>query len=70
MKQTLNSFIKENLVDTIFVYILIYACVCSEYSGHDALQGVVLMSAQTGLAPPALGGAKPVCTVIRTTPFH
>ena len=27
------------------------------------------MSSQTGLAPPVLGGAKPVRTDIRTTPY-
>ena len=31
-------------------------------------QGVVLMSVQTGLAPPNTGRAKPVCADIRTTP--
>ncbi len=32
-------------------------------------QNVVLISAQTGLTPPVLGGAKSVCTDIRTTPY-
>ena len=38
---------------------------------RTALQkGVVLMSAQIGLALPVLGGAKPVCTDIRTTLYR
>ncbi len=33
-------------------------------------KGVILTSAQTGLALPVLSGATPVCTDIRTTPYH